>query len=96
MNCCLNERHAHWNQTAFKWIENHTDALQGSRAQQRFVVFFAKDHRRGAAFALQFKIRVSNSPPDAGPVSEADRCELFVAYVLTMVLTFQERGVNAS
>jgi hypothetical protein len=67
---CLNEQHSHGNQRPFKWIENQADAPKRSRAQQRLVILFTKDHWRRTAFTLQFKIGVSDSPPDRSSVSQ--------------------------
>src|SRR5438477_5738217 len=65
------QQHSHRDQLPLERIEDQPNALQGRCAKKWLVAFFPENYRRRAAFALEFKISISNSTADGGSVCES-------------------------
>ena len=66
------QHHTHRDEPALERIEHQAEALERGFAQQRLIVWFAKDDRRGATLALEFKVGVSELPADGRAVRECE------------------------
>jgi hypothetical protein len=64
--------HPHRDQAALEGVEDKTKTFKRGGAQQRLVIFLAKDHRCGTALTLELEVRVADRAAYSRAIGKAE------------------------